>query len=129
MALLLTALPLTPGELLLAVLIVALGTAVQASIGFGLAMIAAPLLLLIDPALVPGPVIVTALVLSLWVAWLDRAAIDLRHFKVAIAGRLVGTPPAALLLGSVSAATFDLVFGALVLVAVALSLWRGRIEP
>lgn len=116
-------------EVLLAVLIVALGTAVQAAIGFGLAMIAAPLLLLIDPALVPGPVIFTALVLSLWVAWLDRGAIDLRHFKAALAGRLVGTPPAALLLGSVSAASFDLLFGSLVLLAVALSIWRWKIQP
>ena len=116
-------------ETVLAVLIVALGTAIQASIGFGLAMIAAPVLMLIEPALVPGAMIAIALVLSLWMVWDDRHAIDLSTFKAAVAGRLLGTPPAALLLGTVSAATFDLVFGALVLIAVLLSLWHSNIRP
>lgn len=109
-------------------LIVSIGTAVQASIGFGLSMIAAPLLLLIDPALVPAPLILIALLLSLWMAWQDRQAINLGNFKAAIAGRLLGTPPAALLLGSISATTFDLVFSLLVLLAVALSLVHSTLQ-
>lgn len=120
---------LTLTEAALAVLIVAFGTAVQASIGFGLAMIAAPLLMLIEPAFVPGAMIAIALALSLWMVWDDRHAIDLSNFKAALAGRLLGTPPAVLLLGSVSAATFDLVFGALVLLAVLMSLAHPNLRP
>lgn len=116
-------------EILLAVLVVAAGSAVQAAIGFGLAMIAAPLLLLLDPAFVPGPMIAVALVLSLWMAWQERGAIDLSTFRVALLGRLVGTPPAALLLGTMSAATFDLIFGVLILTAVALSLVHSNLQP
>lgn len=109
-------------DIVLAIVVVALGTAIQASIGFGLAMIAAPVLLLIDRNLVPGPLIAAALILVSWLAWRDRHDIDYSHFRAAVLGRLVGTPPAALLIGTVSAATFDLVFGVLVLVAVAISL-------
>jgi hypothetical protein len=108
---------------------VATGAAVQASIGFGLAMIAAPLLMLIDPAFVPGPMIAIALLLSIWMAWQDRRAIDLSHFKAAIAGRLLGTPPAALLLGSISATAFDLLFGVLVLLAVGMSILHSNLQP
>jgi uncharacterized membrane protein YfcA len=116
-------------EALLAVAVIAIGTAVQASIGFGLAMIAAPLLMLIEPAFVPGAMIAVALLLSLWMMWDDRHAIDFSTLKPAIAGRVLGTPPAALLLGTASAATFDLVFGTLVLLAVVLSLLHTTLKP
>jgi uncharacterized membrane protein YfcA len=116
-------------EAVLAVLVVAMGTAVQASIGFGLAMIAAPLLMLIEPAFVPGAMVAVALLLSLWMMWDDRHAIDMSTFNAAVAGRLLGTPPAALLLGTASAATFDLVFGTLVLLAVVLSLIHTTLKP
>lgn len=116
-------------DALLAILVVAAGTAVQASIGFGLAMIAAPLLMLIEPEFIPGAMIAIALLLALWMTWDDRHAIDRRTLKAGVAGRLLGTPPAALFLGTVSAATFDLVFGALVLLAVGMSLWHSKIRP
>lgn len=116
-------------DAVLAILVIAVGTAVQASIGFGLAMIAAPLLLLIEPAFVPGSLIAAALSLSLWVAWTERHAIDLSTFKSALAGRLIGTPPAAFLLGTISAATFDLIFGMLVLLAVGMSLLHSKLRP
>jgi uncharacterized protein len=116
-------------DVVLAILVVAVGTAVQASIGFGLAMIAAPLLMLIEPAFVPGAMIAIALVLSVWMSWSDRHAIDWSTMKVAIAGRLIGTPPALLLIGMASAATFDLVFSVLVLLAVGMSLWHGNVKP
>ncbi|MDT8399851.1 MAG: TSUP family transporter, partial [Pseudomonadales bacterium] len=109
-------------EMLLAVCIVAAGTAVQAALGFGLAMIAAPLLILLNRSFVPGPLIATALVLVLWMSFRERQAIDLRNFKLALLGRSLGTPPAAWLMGSISAATFDFLFAFLVILAVAISL-------
>lgn len=120
---------LTLTEAVLAVLIVALGTAIQASIGFGLAMISAPLLMLIEPAFVPGAMVGIALMLSFWTTWNDRHGIDRKVLKAAVAGRLLGTPPAALLVGTASAATFDLVFGMLVLLAIGISLWHSNIRP
>ena len=116
-------------DALLAILVVTIGTAVQASIGFGLAMISAPLLMLIEPAFVPGAMIAIALLLAIWMTWDDRHAIDRSTLKAGIAGRFIGTPPAALLLGTASAATFDLVFGTLVLLAVGMSLWHSNVKP
>ena len=107
----------------------AIGTAVQASVGFGLGLIAAPLLALVDPAFVPAPLLLVALILTSLMAYRERRAIDLRGFRVAIAGRLVGTPPAAASVGLLSAAAFDLLFGALVLAAVGMSLVRREIQP
>ncbi len=112
----------------LAVFIVAIGTAIQASIGFGVALVAAPILLLINRNLVPGPLIAAALFLVIWMAYSDRHAINMSHFKVAIIGRIVGTIPAAFLIGSVSAVTFDIVFGSLVLMAVVMSLIHTNIQ-
>lgn len=116
-------------DILIAIIIVAIGTSIQTALGFGLAMIAAPLLLLLDRALVPGPLIVAALTLVVWMAYKEREAIDLSTFKVALLGRCLGTPPAAWLLGTMSAAAFDLIFGGLVLLAVAISLIHGNIRP
>lgn len=116
-------------DAVLAILVVAIGTAVQTSIGFGLAMISAPLLMLIEPDFVPGAMVAIALLLAIWMTWDDRHAIDRSTLAAGLAGRLVGTPPAALFLGAVSAATFDLVFGTLVLLAVGMSLWHSKIRP
>lgn len=114
---------------ILAVLAVALGTFVQAALGFGLALIAAPLLVLVDRDFVPGPLIAACLLLGLWMAWRERRAVDLGNLKAAVAGRVLGTPPAALLMGSLSAAAFDMLFASLVLLAVGISLVHPRIRP
>ena len=116
-------------QIFLSLLVIAAGTAVQASIGFGLALIAAPLLFLIDPLFVPGPVIASALVLSLWIVRQERQALDFRHFPEALAGRLIGSPLGAVVIGTLSAVTFDLVFALLVLLAVGMSLLHGNIQP
>lgn len=115
--------------MLLASLIVALGIAVQASIGFGLALIAAPLLYLLDPQLVPAPLIMTAWTLSLWIVCREWQVIEFTHFRAAFAGRMIGAPLAAIVAVTVSQVVFDFVFGFLVLLAVALSLLHKTIEP
>jgi len=125
---LLASLNLTLLDIVLAITIVAIGTAIQSAIGFGLAMVAAPLLVLISRSFVPGPLIVAALFLVVWMSYADRHALDLSNLKAALMGRLIGTPPAALLIGSLSAATYDLVFGSLVLLAVLISLIHTNIS-
>jgi len=53
--------------LLLASAAVAFGAMVQGAVGFGMALVAAPLLVLIRPELVPGPLLVSGLALTLLV--------------------------------------------------------------
>jgi len=50
-------------------LIVAAAAALQAGTGMGMALLAAPLLLLVDRSLVPGPMLCATMVLSIAVVW------------------------------------------------------------
>ena len=63
-------------------MIVTVAAIVQSSVGFGLGMIAAPILLLIDPNLVPAPLMMNGVVLSLMIAYRDRVGIDLMGLKL-----------------------------------------------
>ncbi len=118
-------LPLPPLEAAVALLIVATGAFVQASVGFGSALIASPLLLLIDARFAPGPMITANLLLTLLVARREWGDVDWGGLGFMLTGRVTGTVPAILLLGIASAATFDAIFGVLVLTAVALSFASG----
>ena len=56
--------PLTAIDLLLAISVVTIGSVIQGSVGFGLGPLAVPLLVLLDPIFVPGPLILAALLLE-----------------------------------------------------------------
>jgi uncharacterized membrane protein YfcA len=109
--------------------LVACGSSVQSSLGFGLGLIAAPLLLLIDARLVPGPLMAAGVLMTLLVAYRERAAIDFVGLRFALGGRIAGTLLAALIWTAISPRIFDLVFGGLVLFAVVISLTSLRISP
>jgi uncharacterized membrane protein YfcA len=109
--------------------LVALGAAVQASLGFGLGLIAAPLLFLIYPPLVPGPLLAASVLLSLLIAHRDREAIDLAGLGYALAGRIAGTLLAMLVASALSPERFELLFAALVVLGVALSVCGFQLAP
>jgi uncharacterized protein len=117
----LSALPVPPTEIALALVLAALGATLQGSIGFGLAVVAAPLLLLIDPVWVPGPMLLAAMLLVVLVAHRDRAHIIQGDVALGTIGRVLGTIPAAYALYILPQQVYDLVFAALVLMGVALS--------
>jgi uncharacterized membrane protein YfcA len=109
--------------------VVVLGSSVQASLGFGLGLIAAPLLLMIDPRLVPGPLMASGIVLTVRVAHRERDAIDFAGLGFALGGRLVGTFLAAFVWTTLTARSFDLLFGGLVMLAIVLSVSGLRVSP
>lgn len=115
-------------EWLLAVAVVAVGALLQGAVGFGVALVAAPFLALIDPGLVPGPMIVAALVLTLLMAVRERRSMDVRGLGWAIPGHVIGTAGAAVLLALVPPRGLGLTFGGLILLAVGLSA-VGRAPP
>lgn len=116
-------------ELALAALVILVGSYVQSSIGFGLAIISAPLLFAIDPLYVPGPVTVCALTLSLANTYHHRKAVSLKGLQYAIAGRIPGTIAGGFLLLWISHEALALWLGASVLLAVGLSLSSLVIRP
>ena len=113
---------------LAAVSIIATGAAVQGSVGFGLGVLGAPLLALIDPRLVPGPLLLDALLLTVLVAIREWKWVRLADLGWSLPGRLVGTVIAVLLMRAVPAERFQVALGVLILAAVALSKWGPKLS-
>lgn len=116
-------------EVLLVIIIMTAGTSLQSTVGFGLGLVAGPLLVLIDRAYLPAPLLCAAVVLTMLMVIRERKAIDPSGFKFSVTGRLISTPPAAMAVGFLSATAFDIVFGCLILVAVCMSLIHREIKP
>jgi len=112
---------------LLTTAIVASGSALQAATGMGMALFAAPLLVLIDPALVPGPAMCSVIALSTAVAWRERGAIDRRILPVALTGLAIGSVIGAAVLALLIGVDLARVFATLILVAVVISLTGLRL--
>jgi uncharacterized membrane protein YfcA len=108
--------------LIAATLIVAVASALQAATGMGMALCAAPLLALLDPAFVPGPALCAVVALSAAVAWRERAAIDRRIMVTALLGLVAGCVVGAVLLALLVGRDLGQVFAVLILAAVGLSL-------
>jgi uncharacterized protein len=105
----------------IAIAIIAAASALQAATGMGMALLAAPLLVLVDPALVPGPMLCSVVALSIAVAWRERVAIDPRVLVLSLLGLLVGCGVGAIILHLLHRAHLGPVFAMLILGMVLLS--------
>lgn len=117
--------------ILVAGLVVALGALVQGAVGYGMALVAAPLLALFDPALVPVPLILLTTVHSVLAVVRDGRHADWSGIGWAMLGRLPGTGLGVLAVVMLSQRAFSLIVGLCVLACVVLSLlaWRPRPRP
>jgi uncharacterized membrane protein YfcA len=122
---------LTPLELAVVFVIILAGSALQGAVGYGLNLIAAPLLLLVDPGFVPGPLALASFVLVSLVTWREKHALDFRSLRWAILGTLAGMAAGSMLLISISQVLFSALFAVMILAAVGLSMagWRVRRSP
>lgn len=109
--------------------IMAIASALQASVGIGLALLAVPLLALLDPRLVPGPMLLAGSVLALASAYRERHAVDLTSFRLSLLGLGIGSVLGAVALRAIDARNLRTVFALLILLAVALSVSRLRVQP
>ncbi|MFW0797186.1 sulfite exporter TauE/SafE family protein [Gordonia sp. CPCC 205515] len=100
---------------------VCLASCMQASIGFGMGMLAAPVVALVEPSLLPGTLIASATVVSLMVVVRERTSLDLRGTGWALAGRIPGTIAGALLLMWLPERGLALMLAAVVLSGVVLA--------
>ncbi|MEK6687616.1 MAG: sulfite exporter TauE/SafE family protein, partial [Gemmatimonadota bacterium] len=114
---------------LLATTAVALGALIQGTIGFGLGLFAAPLLILIDPRLVPGPILVSSAVLTVLLARREWHSVQGNDLGWAVAGRVIGTAVAMGAISVLSNERLELLFGLIVLGAVGLTASGLRIYP
>ena len=115
----------------LASFIVCIGSMIQGSVGIGLGFVAVPLLVLLEPRFVPGPLLLAALFLTLMVSFREYRSIDRRGIKWARIGRLFGTVFAAYLLTIIPQDQLGLLFAAIIILAVSmmeedgLMIWFG----
>lgn len=109
-------------HLVIAFFVTLMGAMVQGSVGFGLAMISAPVLAIINPAFVPGSVMFAAMVLCVMLALRERDSIATGEVAISSVSRLVTTIPTAMFMGLIDQQTFSVVFSIVLLVAVGFSL-------
>jgi uncharacterized membrane protein YfcA len=100
---------------------VLIASCLQASIGFGLGMLAAPVVALVDPRLIPGTLIMLAAIVTLMVVLRERTAIDVTGTGWALVGRVPGTIAGALILTAIPERALAMLIAAVVLGGVALT--------
>jgi uncharacterized membrane protein YfcA len=113
-----------PLTLVLALLIIFSGALIQSLIGFGLAVVASPLLYLVEPELVPVPVILMGFSIALLTLLRERSALEFSGLQYALLGRIPGGLLGAALLLAAPEPVLGLAIAAIVFLAVALSLAR-----
>jgi uncharacterized membrane protein YfcA len=114
-------LPATPAEIAIAILLTIIGSAIQGNVGIGFAVVAGPILLLVNTAFVPAPVVLAAMLLVMLIAWRERRDVIIEDLKYAIVGRTIGTLPAAYAVKAFPKSAYELLFAALVILGVVLS--------
>lgn len=115
-------------ELMAAMGVVSLGAVVQGTIGFGMAVVSAPLLYMINPLLLPGPLIVATMVLGVLSSKRYARHIDYTSLGYAVVGRIPGSLLGAFMLTVASSRGLSLALGSSVLLAVAGSLTPYKIK-
>ncbi|GAB3545296.1 putative membrane protein YfcA [Actinopolyspora lacussalsi] len=117
--------------LLLAGTIVLGGAVVQGAVGFGMNLIAAPLLAIAHPALVPVPLLLTASAFAILPLLRERGRADWRGVRWGLLGRVPGTVLGVTALALLPNRWLAVLIGLVVLVSVVLSLvsWRPRPVP
>lgn len=114
-------------QIVLANLALLAGACLQGVAGYGIGTLAAPLVFLISPAFLPGVMIMNAVLLNVLMLVRNRAGISFRPVRYAIGGNVIGTLLAGITLTLLSEQGFALMFGVLILLAVALSV--GGMKP
>jgi uncharacterized protein len=115
----------------LAGLVVLVGALLQGAVGFGMNLLAAPLLALLDPALVPVPILLASSVHAVLALARERAHADWAGVGWAMLGRLPGTALGVLAVVTLPVRGLTVVVALSVLVCVVLSVisWRPRPRP
>ena len=102
---------------------------IQGSTGVGFALLVAPVLGLLAPAMLPVAVLVLMLPLNLYIAWRERSALDLKSGAWITAGRLAGTFGGLWVLVALSASHLNILIGVSTIAAAAATLAMPVFRP
>nr|WP_236567909.1 MULTISPECIES: sulfite exporter TauE/SafE family protein [unclassified Nocardiopsis] len=104
------------------------GAVVQSTVGLGLGLVAAPVVSLLDPTLMPGALLVTVIVLPVLTLLQEWRHVDWRGIAWGLPARLPGTVLGVWVVAVLEPRALAGAVGAMVLVAVALSVWSLRVR-
>jgi uncharacterized membrane protein YfcA len=111
----------SPIEFLVASGAVTIGAMLQGTVGFGLGLVAAPILVLIDTSLVPGPLLFCGLMLTMLLTGREFRSVDMGGLTWALIGRLPGVVLGAAAIALIARDHLALLFGVLILTVSAIS--------
>ncbi|MEO3812179.1 sulfite exporter TauE/SafE family protein [Sphaerisporangium sp. B11E5] len=97
------------------------GAVVQGGVGFGLGLMAAPVITVLDPSVMPGAVQIVNLSLPVFTLAAEWRGVDWRGLGFALLGRLPGSLLGAVIVVHVSTQVLGVFVGTMVLVAVAVT--------
>ena len=106
----------------------AVGCTLQGVLGFGANLLAVPILALINPDFVPGPVLLINPLLSGFITFRERGNTDKHGLTWTVLGRLPGIALAVFALSVVAEERIGVLFGSLLLFAIALKLSGLKFE-
>jgi uncharacterized membrane protein YfcA len=115
--------------LLVAGFVLAFGALVQGMVGIGVAIVSVPVVALVQPELVPGPLILVTQILTGLTLAREFHDVDWRGVCWAMAGRLPGTVIGVVIVDSLPQKQFLLVVGTGVLIFTVLSMISWQPEP
>jgi uncharacterized membrane protein YfcA len=122
-------LPVTSTELAIALVLTIVGSAIQGNVGIGLAVISAPILLLVNPVFVPAPIVLAAMMLVILMAVREWRAVIVEDIGLAVVGRTIGMLPAAYAISAFPKSAYELLFAALVMLGAVLSALGWHVRP
>ncbi|MDG2428473.1 MAG: sulfite exporter TauE/SafE family protein [Acidimicrobiales bacterium] len=111
---------MNPLEFILGLLVLTTGYTIQGLLGFGACLFAVPILAVIAPEFIPGPVLMVNPLLCALVAWREYSFIDWPVLRWALVGRVPGVLLGVWALTQVSEDRLGLLFGTLLLLGVGL---------
>ncbi|WP_372500600.1 sulfite exporter TauE/SafE family protein (plasmid) [Tistrella mobilis] len=121
--------PFFTQDWLIAGAVIAVAACLQGTGGIGFGMVAAPVMAILMPELLPGPMLLLGLMVAVLAVTRERAALDPKGLGFALAGRLPTSIAAATLIGILPVRDLSIVFALVILGGVAISVTvslRGR---
>jgi uncharacterized membrane protein YfcA len=118
---------MSPIEIAICAVAVIAGGVVQGAIGFGLSLIAVPVIGIIDPGALPATMLMLAIPFTAAMAFRERENIDVPGFWLIAVGRIPGTLAALWLLSAITERELSIVIGAAVIVAVITSVMAPEV--
>jgi uncharacterized membrane protein YfcA len=99
------------------------GAVAQGAIGFGMGLVAAPVITMLNPSVMPGAIQVVNFTLPLFTLAAEWRRVDWRGLGFAVLGRIPGSFLGGLVVVYVSTRALGVFVGTMVLIAVGLTAW------